>query len=211
MFYIPYDPKTDPNQYLSQALQQGVSGYLGHRQRQQFQKGLSPTLAPMQLLQKAIQSGIPMREAIGMARLAPTQQPFTLGPGQTRFNSQGTAIAKGVSKTEKLRYKTKAGRTRIWRGPAEELPGAVDQIINAGGTIDTRKSTLTDERLKEYKKAKAAGDTETAREMLLGRPLVEIQGQRAGGLVAGPGKAGTPTSLGWGTLDPNEQQTCPAS
>ena len=67
--YIPYDPQADPRQYLAQALQQGVSGFLGHRQRQQFQKGLSPTLEPMQLLRHALSSGMPMNEAIGMARM----------------------------------------------------------------------------------------------------------------------------------------------
>lgn len=75
MQIIPYNPQTDPKQYLAQALQQGLSGYLAHRQKQQFQKGLSPTMTPMQLLQKALQAGYPMQEALGMARLTPTPKP----------------------------------------------------------------------------------------------------------------------------------------
>lgn len=76
---------------------------------------------------------------------------------------------------EKLTYKDKEGNMRIFVGAQEELPEAVDEIINAGGTIDTSKSTLTDERLKLYHKAKAAGNEDMAREMLLGRSAVEIK------------------------------------
>lgn len=120
MQIIPYDPRTDPQQYLAQALQQGVSGFLGHRQRQQFNQGLSPTLEPMQLLQHALQSGLPIRDAVtmavGMSRLGGQQQGFTLSPGQTRFGPQGKPIAKGVPKTEKpKRYDIRTLNETLWK------------------------------------------------------------------------------------------------
>lgn len=68
MQVIPYNPQTDPMQYLSQALTQGVTGGLAHRQQQQFQKGLSPTLTPMMLMKKALSAGYPLPAAVSLAR-----------------------------------------------------------------------------------------------------------------------------------------------
>lgn len=69
--HIPYNPQADPMQYLAQALQQYSQASLARRQKQQFQKGLSPTMTPVQLLSHALRSGYDPQTAIGMAKVAP--------------------------------------------------------------------------------------------------------------------------------------------
>lgn len=100
--YLPYNPQADPQQYLAQGLQNFGQANTAELQRRQFSKGLSPTLSPIQLMQLALQTGLPIPQALKMAKLAPTtQQGFTLGIGQTRFGPSGQQIAKGPAKLTK--------------------------------------------------------------------------------------------------------------
>lgn len=89
--HISYNPANDPRQYLAQALQQGITGQLAHRQKQQFLKGLSPTLTPMQLFQKALQSGYPVQEAMGLARQTAQTQYYQAG-AKARLQPKKTKI-----------------------------------------------------------------------------------------------------------------------
>jgi len=98
--HIPYDPASDPRQYLTQALQQFGESSLARRQKEQFQKGLSPTMTPMQLLQKALQSGYPMREAMGVARMAPTAK--SLSPSQQLANRKAERKLTTINQLEAI-------------------------------------------------------------------------------------------------------------
>lgn len=103
MQLFPYRPETDPKQYLAQALQRGVSGVLAHRQRKQFQKGLSPTMTPMQLFQKALQSGYPVREALG----------FTTEMARAKYYNQGGFS--GRKRERPKRYDIKTLNDTLWK------------------------------------------------------------------------------------------------
>lgn len=123
--YIPYDPQTDPKQYLSQALQQTLGGQVALRQKRQFQKGLGPTMTPMQLFQKALSSGYPVGQALQMSKMSGPRggQGFTLSPGQTRFGPQGRQIAKGAPKEGKKAkvYDVKTLNETLWQYTHEKI------------------------------------------------------------------------------------------
>lgn len=132
--FRPYNPQADPKQYLAQALQQGVGGFLENRQRRQFSKGLSPTLAPIQLMQKALMAGYPMQQALQIATMAPKAgQGFTLGPGQTRFGAGGQQIAKGPPKLTKRQQLKQEGYN----------PEEVRRIMDIEHGLEPRASSRT--------------------------------------------------------------------
>jgi hypothetical protein len=90
--YIPYNPQTDPRQYLTQALQNYGQASLKRRQKREFEKGLSPTMTPFQIMQHALKYDVSPQEAIKMASVVPSAyekaktvqalQPKSLSPTQ---------------------------------------------------------------------------------------------------------------------------------
>lgn len=147
----------------AEELQQALMGMtLGARQQYQ---GPTPQFP-------AFQQAPQMRTQFGVQELARRTDP--LYQAQTK-DYRARAKEKLQPKIEKLRYKDAKGKMKIWRGSAEDLPEIVDLINETGGTIDTTKSTLSDERLRLYQEAKARGDDKAAELALYGKPLVEVQ------------------------------------
>jgi len=189
--HIPYDPQSDQNQYLRQALQQyGTAHQAASKERQQeanmakFIQSLNPTqtptaggqsiftpggaealtegflggqqtktgmiqgarLQPMQIMQKALQAGLPMNQALQVARFEPTAQQsgsgYTLSEGQTRFDAQGKQIAKGTPRQEKRKGFSLSEQKTL----ADTIPMALDNI----------ESTVKETAIKGFNKPSTA-------------------------------------------------------
>jgi len=183
--HIAYDAATDPKAYFAQGLQNYLGGLNQQLESRRFGKALTESDSPalQELGQLVLGGRIPPQQAIAMSslmqKLTPTieqlraQKAVETGaePGTREFED----IAEGPEKEERITYKDAQGKTRMIRAPESELPTVVDQIIEEGGSIDTAKSTLSDERLNLYKEAMARGDKEGAELALYGKPMVEIK------------------------------------
>jgi len=204
----PYNPDSDWRTYFAQGIANMIGGLMQGQERKlqgQDIQNINQYQTNMGMAGQAAEaSGLPdipnwpgARPQLPIAKTDIGQQLITsllMGQLQTpiqkaqaeKYRAEAKVADRG--KLEKLIYRDAQGKMRIAKVRERELPMVVDQIIEQGGTIDTTKSTLSDERLRLYQEAKtnekaarqsgneseAVQWSEQAELSLYGKPMVEI-------------------------------------